>query len=159
MLLPSVRSTIRSSAVTLTACARGIVSALEVRIPCLQKQRLIFRDDFFQITQFRSLETTCIYKTYRPKPKLCRTFFPHHVDMWRFLPLVAVEEKSVRPDNSYRRHRYPSPSHHPAKQDIKSFIGSHRSRNSRANAPAKLRALSEKEASRQLQPVVSTTVS
>ena len=157
MLLPSVRSTIKSSAVTLISCARATISAFEVRIPCLHKSRAILIDYFFQFSQFRPLETTRIHKSNRTEPKFRRTSFSLHMNMWRFISLVAVEEEPIRPNDFHCGHYYESLSHRPAKQGIKFSVVSHPFRRSRANAPAKLRALNEKEVSRQLQPVVRSS--
>src|SRR4030042_1456705 len=141
MLLPSVRSTIKSSAVTLISCARATFSAFEARIPCLHKSRAILIDYFFSFSQFRPLETTRIHKSTRTEPKFRRASFSLQLNMWRLISLVSVEEEPIRPNDFHSGHYYASFSHRPAKQDIKFSVVSHPFRRSRANAQVKLRAL------------------
>ncbi|HEY4759401.1 MAG TPA: hypothetical protein VIH42_02355 [Thermoguttaceae bacterium] len=64
-----------------------------------------------------------MHKSYRTEPKFRRTFFSFHMNMWRFISLVAVEEEPIRPNDFHCGHYYESLSHRPCEAGYQILCG------------------------------------
>jgi len=70
----------------------------EVLIPSLQESVTMLIDKFLDLVQLATVETVIGGQLDRVEPELDLIATRFDVDMWRLLPLVAVEEEPESPD-------------------------------------------------------------
>ena len=94
----------RSSAENRIARASATLSASEVRIPCLQEERLVPRYDIFKLSQLGPAEAAGACEHDRTNPEFRKPSFPRHVNMWWLVAFVAEKEEPIRSNDLDGRH-------------------------------------------------------
>ncbi len=97
MVRPSDSSTVRRSAVTVSAVARTCcVSIVEEFIPRARQSFVMISDNLLDPPEFLRREASATFEADRVEPDLRLAVVAFHMYMGRFIAVTRVEEKTVR---------------------------------------------------------------